>query len=70
MSRDFLPLTRFIGVDYLLSAITIRTIDGFGQPLHLKSICVAKLLRPQCVVAVVKHLNVLATCRKYGTRQT
>ena len=28
-----------------------------------------KLLRSQGVVVVVKRLKVLATCRKYGTRQ-
>ena len=54
---------------YIL-AITIRTMDGFGYKLHGRNpSMLIKLLRPQCVVAVVKHLKVLATCRKYGTRQ-
>jgi len=39
------------------------------QASWLKSVCVDKLLGPQCVVAVVKRLKVLATCRKYGMRQ-
>ena len=30
MSSDCLSLTSFIGVDCLLSAITIRTMDGLG----------------------------------------
>ena len=39
-------------------------MDGFGYKLQLRSVWVDKLLRPQCVVAVVKRLKVLATCRK------
>ena len=30
----------------------------------LKSVCVDKLLRLQCVVVLVKRLKVLATCRE------
>ena len=52
---------------YIL-AFTIRTMDGFGYKLQLRSVYVDKLLKPQCVVVVVKHLKVLATCLKYGTR--
>ena len=37
------PVSReLIGVDCLLHAITIRTMDGFGQPLHRKSVSVDK----------------------------
>ena len=41
-------------------------MDGFGQPLHLKSVYVDKFAKA-AVVIVVKRLKVLATCRKYGT---
>ena len=34
--------SRAIGVDCLLSAITIRTMDGLGYNIILKSICVDK----------------------------
>ena len=65
------PFSReLIGVDCLLSAITIRITDRFGYKFHGGNPSVLiNLLRPQCVVAVVKRLNVLATCRKYGTQQ-
>ena len=61
-----------IGIACLLSAINIRTTDGvvfdimtFGETPSV----LMNLLRSRCVVAVVKFLKVLATFRKYGTRQ-
>ena len=65
------PVSReLIGVDCLLYAITIRTIDGLGYKFHGGNPSVLiNLLRSQHVVAVVKRLKVLTTCRKYGTRQ-
>ena len=59
-----------IGVDCLLYAITIRTMDGLGYKFHGGNPSVLmNLIRPQCVVVLIKRLKVLATCRKYGTRQ-
>ena len=59
----------FIGVDCLLSAITIRTMDGLGYKFHGGNPSMSiNLLRSQCVVVLIKRLKVLATCRKYGTR--
>jgi hypothetical protein len=47
--------------------ITIRMTDGIYVRYHdlddTPSVLV-NLIRPQCVVAVVKHLKVLATCRE------
>ena len=34
MSSDCLSLASFIGVDCLLSAITIRIMDGLGYKFH------------------------------------
>jgi len=55
-----------------LSVINIRTTDGVV--FDIMTLCetpsvLMNLLRSRCVVAVVKFLKVLATCRKYGTRQ-
>ena len=44
-------------------------MDGLGYKFYGGNPSVLiNLLRPQCVVAVVKRLKVLATYRKYGTR--
>ena len=54
-----------------LSVINIRTTDGVVfdiMTLYETSSVLMNLLRSQCVVVLVKFLNVLATCRKYGTR--
>ena len=61
----------FIGIACLLSVINIRTTDGVV--FDIMTLCetpsvLMNLLRSRCVVALVKFLNVLATCRKYGTR--
>ena len=62
----------FIGIVCLLSVINIRTTDGvvidimtFGETPSV----LMNVLRSRCVVVLVKFLKVLATCRKYGTRQ-
>ena len=45
-------------------------MDGLGYKFYGGNPSVLiNLLRPQCVVVVVKRLKVLATYRKYGTRQ-
>ena len=55
----------FIGVECLLSAITIRTMDGLGYKFHGGNPSVLiNLIRPQCVVVLIKRLKVLATCRE------
>ena len=42
-------------------------MDGLGYKFHDGNPSVLmKLLRPQCVVAVVKRLKVIATYREYG----
>jgi hypothetical protein len=52
---------------YIL-ATTIRMTEGVVNMIHDFSnnpVCVDEnLIRSQCVVAVVKHLKVLATCRE------
>ena len=69
---DCLSLASLIGVAcFLLSAITIRTSDGVMfdiMTLGETPSVLMNLLRSRGVVAVVKFLKVLATCRKYGTR--
>jgi hypothetical protein len=51
-----------------IPAITIRIMDGVVIMIHdhgKDPVCVDKnLIRSQCVVAVIKHLKVLATCRE------
>jgi hypothetical protein len=51
-----------------ISATTIRMTDGVVSMIHdlgKNPIYVDEnLIRSQCVVAVVKHLKVLATCRE------
>ena len=61
----WIPITHeFIGVDCLPSC---NYYKDHGRICWSPSVLM-NLIRPQCVVAVVKHLKVLATCRKYGTR--
>ena len=58
------PVTReLIGVECLLHAATIRS-TGRAVVLVMPRLSSEKILRPQCVVVVVKHLNVLTTCRE------
>jgi hypothetical protein len=51
-----------------IPATTIRMTDGVVIMIHnfgKNPVCVDEnLIRSQCVVAVVKHLKVLATCRE------
>jgi len=56
-----------IGVACLLSVITIRTSDGVMFDIMTLGETPSVLMK-SAKVAVVKCLNVLATCRKYGTR--
>ena len=62
----WLHVTRELtGVDCLLSAITIRIMDGLGYKFYgWNPSVLIKLLRPQCVVIMVKRLKVLARCRE------
>ena len=72
MSSDCLSLASFIGIARLLSAINIGTTDGVVfdiMTLYETPSVLMNLLRSRCVVVLVKYLKVLATCRKYGTRQ-
>jgi hypothetical protein len=65
-----LPITRefYRSCNVYIPAITIRIIDGVVIMIHdlgRNPVCVDKsLIRLQCVVALVKHLKVLATCRE------
>jgi hypothetical protein len=63
--------SRDIGVDCLLFCTHYKDRGrGYVQYHGLKwyQYLLINLIRPQCVVAVVKCLKVLATYRKYGTR--
>ena len=65
-----MSLASSIGTACLLSVINIRTTDGVV--FDIMTLCetpsvLTNLLRSRGVVAVVMFLNVLATCRKYGT---
>ena len=51
----------------LLHAATIRSMGG-AVVLVMPRLSSEKILRPQCVVVVVKRLHILATCRDYGNR--
>jgi hypothetical protein len=70
-SRVIYCHSRDIGVDCLLSCNHHKNHGWDYMQYHdLKwypSVLV-KLIRPQCVVVVVKCLKVLATYRKYGAR--
>jgi hypothetical protein len=63
------PVTRerYRSCNVYIPVITIRTTDGSFVRYHgcddTPSV-LENLLRPQCVVAVVKRLKVLATCRE------
>ena len=66
-SSDFLSLARIIGIECLLHAATIR-LTGGAVVLVMPRLFSENWIRPQCVVVVVKRLNVLITCREYGNR--
>ena len=60
-----------IGIACLLFAINIRTTDGVVFDITTLGETLSVLINYAKVavcVEVVKFLNVLATCRKYGTR--
>jgi hypothetical protein len=63
--------SRDIGVDCLLFCNHYKDHEwGYVQYHGLKwypSVLI-NLIRPQCVVVVIKYLKVLATYRKYGTQ--
>ena len=45
-------------------------MGGLGYKFHGGNpFVLINLIRPQCVVVLIKRLKVLATCRKYGMRQ-
>ena len=69
---EWLPVTRELYRSWLLTFCNhYKDHRWIGiQVSWWKSVCVDKiLLRSQCVVVLIKQLKVLATCRKYGTRQ-
>jgi hypothetical protein len=67
---EWFPVTRelYRSCNVYIPATTIRMMDGVVIMIHDFSknpVCVDKnLIRSQCVVAVVKRLKVLATCRE------
>jgi hypothetical protein len=66
-SRVISCYSRDIGVDVYYSAITIRMMDRVMCSIMTGKVTpsvLIKLIRSQCVVAVVKRLKVLATCHE------
>ena len=62
-SSDFLSLARIIGFECPLHTATIRLTGGVVV-LEVPRLFSEKWIRPQCVVVVVKLLNVPTTCRE------